>query len=101
MHRQYEFQFEWDHVKARGNAKKHRVAFERAATVFQDPSALSQFDVHHSEYEDRWVTLGLDAAGIPLVVCHTFQEQGPGSARIRIFSARKATQSETKQRGRS
>ncbi len=93
----YEYQFDWDPVKARSNAKKHRVTFERAATVFQDPSALSQFDMDHSEFEDRWVTLGLDSTGTPLVVCHTFKDLGPRSAAIRIFSARKALKVETKQ----
>ena len=97
MHKPYEYQFDWDPVKARSNAKKHRVTFERAAKVFQDPSALSQFDTEHNEYEDRWITLGLDTSGIPLVVCHTFQELGPRSAGIRIISARKATRTETKQ----
>ncbi|MBM4263723.1 MAG: BrnT family toxin [Deltaproteobacteria bacterium] len=31
-------------VKARQNARKHRVTFERGATVFKDPNALSLFD---------------------------------------------------------
>ena len=100
MYKPYEYQFDWDPVKARSNAKKHRVTFERAASVFQDPSALSQFDVSHSEHEDRWVTLGLDSTGIPLVVCHTFQDLGHRAAGIRIFSARKAAKSEIKQYGR-
>jgi len=28
---------EWDGEKARQNARKHRVSFEEAATVFSDP----------------------------------------------------------------
>ena len=93
----FEYQFEWDPAKARSNLRKHRVAFERAATVFQDPLALSQFDVDHSQHEDRWITLGLDRTGMLLVVCHTFHDQGPANARMRIFSARKAAKSEIKQ----
>ena len=93
----FEYQFEWDSAKARINTRKHRITFERAATVFQDPAALSQFDVNHSQNEDRWITLGIDHTGMPLVVCHTFQEQGATKARIRIFSARKATKNEIKQ----
>jgi len=29
--------FEWDEAKAKNNARKHRVSFEEAATVFDDP----------------------------------------------------------------
>jgi hypothetical protein len=41
---QFQYQFEWDPRKARQNAKRHGVAFERAATIFLDRSALSEFD---------------------------------------------------------
>jgi len=55
----FEYQFEWDPIKAHQNARKHGVTFERAATVFLDPQALSGFDEEHSQEEDRWITLGL------------------------------------------
>ena len=64
MHKPYEYQFDWDPVKARSNAKKHRVTFERAATVFRDPGALSRYDADHSEYEARWVTLGQEVINL-------------------------------------
>ena len=54
----FQFHFEWDPAKARQNARKHRVTFERGATVFLDPNALSLFDDQHSEEEERWITLG-------------------------------------------
>jgi len=73
------------------------VTFERAATVFLDPAALSEFDEPHSPDEERWITLGLDRSGILWVVCHTFREETGTSARIRIISARKATKNEAKQ----
>jgi uncharacterized DUF497 family protein len=79
----FQCQFEWDPVKARENAKRHRVRFERAATVFLDPNALSLFDEQHSEDEDRWTTLGLDRTGTMLVISHTFREETPVSARVR------------------
>jgi uncharacterized DUF497 family protein len=72
------------------------VSFERAAAIFLDPKALSEFDEEHSETEDRWITLGLDLSGVVLVVCHTFREEKETSARIRIISARKATKNEIK-----
>ena len=93
----FRHQFEWDPVKARENAKKHRITFERGATVFLDPNALSLFDEQHSEVEERWITLGLDHTGTFLVVCHSYREETETSARIRLISARKATKNETKQ----
>ena len=96
MAKLFRYKFEWDPAKARQNIRKHGIAFERAATVFLDPEALSEFDEKHSGHEDRWATLGLDTAGTLLVVCHTFEEAADG-ARVRIISARKATRNETKQ----
>jgi uncharacterized DUF497 family protein len=86
-------------IKAHQNARKYGITFERAATVFLDPQALSEFDEEHSQEEDRWITLGLDRTGTLLIVCHTYQEETQTSARIRIMSARKATKSETTQYG--
>lgn len=92
-----EFNFEWDVKKARTNQKKHGVAFEHAATVFQDPRALSIYDQEHSDEEDRWITLGLAATGQMLVVHHTFEETDKDTVRLRIFSCRKATKRENQQ----
>ena len=50
--------YEWDPVKAEENAKKHRVRFEEAASVFLDPRALTFWDPDHSEEEDREITIG-------------------------------------------
>ena len=91
---QFQYLFEWDPRKARQNLKRHRVAFERAATIFLDRSALSEFDETHSESEERWITLGLDQTGVLLVVCHTFRDDTESSARLRLISARKATKRE-------
>lgn len=93
----FQYQFEWDPVKARQNFKRHRVRFERAATVFLDPNALSLFDEQHSEDEDRWITLGLDRTGTLLVISHTFRQETASSARVRLISARKARRTEAKQ----
>ncbi len=49
------------------------VTFDRAATVFRDQLALTVFDQAHSESEERWFTLGLDAGGKLLAVAHTYQ----------------------------
>ena len=101
MERQFEHQFEWDPAKARRNAREHGVSFERAATVFLDPRAMSIFDDEHSEEEERWITLGLDRVGVLLVVCHTFRENNEGdrraSAKIRLISARRPNRREAAQ----
>jgi uncharacterized DUF497 family protein len=93
---QPEFHFEWDPKKAKTNARKHKVSFERAATVFRDAEALSLYDRAHSEGEDRWITLGMDSQGQLLVVCHTWRESGEGAASCRIISARKPTKAEVR-----
>jgi uncharacterized protein len=60
-----------------------------------------QFDDEHSEEEERWITLGLDSAGVLLVVCHTFREEKEAgrvaSAKIRLISARQADRREAGQ----
>jgi hypothetical protein len=38
------YTFEWDPIKAKGNLRKHRISFDRAAEVFLDPLAISIFD---------------------------------------------------------
>lgn len=97
MAKRFEYQFEWDPVKARQNLIEHRVSFERAATSFLDPLALSEGDEEHSHEEQRWVTLGLDRTGALLVVSHTYREETGSGARIRLISARWATKNEAKQ----
>lgn len=97
MEKPFQYHFDWDPRKARQNLQDHKIAFERAATVFRDPDALSIFDKDHSEDEDRWLTLGMDRTGILLVVSHTYREETDTSATIRLISARKATKKETQQ----
>jgi uncharacterized DUF497 family protein len=95
--KRFKYEFEWDPTKARDNLKKHRVAFERAATIFLDTEALSEFDEEESSDEDRWITMGLDRTGLLLVVCHTYRKETESSAKIRLISARKSTKNEAKQ----
>ena len=94
-----DYDFEWEPNKARLNRRKHGVTFEQAATVFRDPRAVSVFDDAHSGKEDRWITMGLSAAGGVLVVHHTFEDRDGTTVRIRVFSSRKATTKEADQYG--
>lgn len=88
------YRFEWDLCKARQNAIKDKVYFERAAQIFKDPLAISIYDDEHSHKEDRWITVGKDFSENMLVVVHTFVQEDNDTCQVRIISARKATKKE-------
>ncbi|MBN1662242.1 MAG: BrnT family toxin [Deltaproteobacteria bacterium] len=88
-----EFQFEWDSAKAKENFRNHSVSFEEAQTVFYDDFATEFYDDTHSEWEDRFLLLGLSSQLRLVMVCHCYRE---GESVIRIISARKATANEAK-----
>jgi hypothetical protein len=80
--------FAWDE-KNRINRRKHGIAFETAARVFEDPNVVSYRDRVVDE-EERWNAIG-SAGGIAILfVVHTSEEQH-GEEEIRIVSARKAS----------
>lgn len=83
--------FVWDGEKSRSNLAKHKVSFERAALVFDDPHALSLRDEFGCEERGR--ILGLVNGVVILLVVHTVQEENNEEI-IRIVSARKATRRE-------
>ena len=85
--------FKWDNAKATENLNKHGVSFEEAKTVFLDENAVEFYDDEHSEWEDRYLLLGLSKDLNILLVCHCFKES---ESIIRIISARKATKRESK-----
>jgi len=85
--------FEWDTGKAGENLNKHGVSFEEAKSVFFDENAIEFYDDEHSEWEDRFLLLGLSKDLNLLLVCHCFRES---ESVIRIISARKATKKESK-----
>ena len=97
MTQPFNYNLDWDSEKAKANAKKHGVTFAEAGSVFRDPQALSLYDEEHSEAEDRWVTLGISARGRLLVVHHTYEQVDRVTARIRVFSSRKASRREADQ----
>jgi uncharacterized protein len=86
-----EHRFEWNDAKARTNLKKHDVDFREASTIFDDPLFITFLDKEHSIGEERYITIGLSNKQRLLMVAHT--ERGN---KIRIISARKATQNEEK-----
>ena len=90
------FDFEWDEAKATANASKHGVSFDLARTVFNDPLLLTVADLEHSESEERWFSIGRAANGLILSIAYLWSEAEPAT-KIRIISARKATQTEIRQ----
>ncbi len=91
------FEFEWDPAKAASNLRKHEVSFEIAATVFMDPFMQSIPDEYHSDFEERWITMGLACNGQLLVVSHTYTEMDGDKTLVRIISARTSNPNERRQ----
>ena len=81
--------FEWDSRKAGENLRKHRVSFDEASSVFDDPLGITYPDPDHSEDEQRFVTFGYSSSNRLLVVSHA--ERGDTS---RLINARPAMRSE-------
>jgi uncharacterized DUF497 family protein len=87
-------QFEWNQDKDIANQIKHKVSFETACLVFDDPHHLSIQD-RHAQGEERWQTLGMIGGVVLLIVAHSVKDDLQEEV-IRIISARKATKHERK-----
>lgn len=83
--------FEWDEEKAKQNIRKHRISFEEAKTIFNDPFLMTFPDQEHSDMEMRYIDIGISIKERALIVIHT--ERGKN---IRVISCRKATAIERK-----
>ena len=83
-------EFEWSNKKALSNLKKHGIDFADVVSVLEDERAITVPDEH--PFEERFVTIGMDALGRILVVVYTWRRD-----RIRLISARKATVKEINQ----
>jgi uncharacterized DUF497 family protein len=82
-------EFEWHDAKAEANLQAHGVSFELAKTVFNDVFAVERLDDREDYGEERFVIIGMAKGHIMLYVAYTERHQ-----RIRIISARRATQRE-------
>jgi uncharacterized DUF497 family protein len=56
-----DMRFAWDEMKSRLNLPNHKVSFDTASLVFEDPHSISRFD-RVKEGEERWQTLALRPA---------------------------------------
>ncbi len=88
--------FEWDARKAKANLKKHRVSFEEAKTIFNDPHLITYSDNFHSDREDRFISIGYSSKSRILLIVHTERQENDSVLVIRIISSRKATPTERK-----
>ena len=79
--------FEWDEDKNKTNKKKHKISFETAAHVFDDPQCIEMYDLEHSNDEDRFIAIG--KVGDVLFVVFTERRES-----LRLISARLATNAE-------
>ena len=89
-----QIQFEWDEAKAASNERKHGVTFEVASTVFRDPQLLTVADLEHSGTEERWFSVGWASNGAILAIVYMWVKFGAETVKVRIISARAATQAE-------
>jgi uncharacterized DUF497 family protein len=79
--------FEWDPEKNRINLRKHGVRFEDAIRVFDTTElVLDLFDEQHSDFEERFISIGPITGGLVLVVWTEMVEDV-----VRVISARWAT----------
>jgi uncharacterized protein len=83
--------FSWDPAKAKSNIRKHGVSFEEAQTAFYDDNAIEFYDDEHSEWEDRFLLLGISSRMRLLLICHCYRAE---DGIIRIVSAREANKEE-------
>jgi uncharacterized protein len=83
----------WDPKKNRVNIAKHKLNFETAQLVFDDPGAASRLDPYPDE--ERWQTIGR-IGEITIIVIHTAPQTDPEEEDGRIISARRAKDHERK-----
>ncbi|MGI8988487.1 MAG: BrnT family toxin [Bryobacteraceae bacterium] len=74
--------------------RKHGISFELASTVFNDPRLLPVADLEHGGTEERWFSIGGASNGALLSIVYVWLELDPATTRIRLISAREATQTE-------
>lgn len=88
--------FEWDENKAKSNLRKHKVGFDEAESIFNDPLVVTFADESHSLEEERFISIGLSNVNRILLAVHTETSKNADVILVRIISCRKATDSERK-----
>ncbi|MCB0627879.1 MAG: BrnT family toxin [Saprospiraceae bacterium] len=83
--------YEWDQKKDELNRDKHRISFNRAKEVFEDPFRIEYPGTPNSSNENRAVTVGKVMGRFLIAVVYTLRDTV-----YRIISARQARNSEIK-----
>jgi uncharacterized protein len=81
----------WSEKKNRQNIRNHKVDFNEAKSIFDDPLQISINDPDHSFDEYHFITIGMTENNRLVIVAHTFRND-----KIRIITARKPTRGERK-----
>jgi len=82
----YKNKYIWNRQKNERNIKLHKISFEEAVAVFDDPFSVEEYDIDNSITEDRFNFTGnIDGKWIVVTVTIT-----PKDNMTRIISARKA-----------
>jgi uncharacterized DUF497 family protein len=79
-----------------GAVNKHKVSFEESKTLFNEPLLVTFLDEHHSDTEERLISIGISSHNRIFLVVHTDRRETADNLIIRIISCRKATPSERK-----
>ena len=87
--------FEWDPAKSEINADMHSISFYDAVKVFDDPSIRIEISPKPEHGENRFLCIGLLGDQIVTVVATNRGD------RIRIISARNASNEEARRYGAS
>jgi uncharacterized DUF497 family protein len=74
--------FDWDEAKAVENYANHRVTFDVAKRVFQDPFAIEWMDDRYDYGEERFAILGM-VDGRLLFVAYRAERHDPHHLRTR------------------
>jgi len=82
-----ELRFEWDAGKADTNFRKHKVSFELATLIFDDPCVF-EFEQEREHGEVRYRAIGEVDGQVLLVAYASYEESGYEV--VRLISARKA-----------
>lgn len=85
--------FTWDDAKARSNADKHKIDFNFAVLVFDDPFRVEWNVSRLEDNEQRWKTVGM-LDGTWYTVVFTMRDEI-----CRVISARRSNASEERRYG--
>ena len=77
----------------------YAVYYQRPTTgfTFLQRDDLTVADLEHSDTEERWFSVGCASNGAMLSVVYLWSDADPAAFNIRLISARKSTQAESRQ----